>query len=87
MKVNGNAMIHWRDGLSSTLLELMGDVSSPDKRGVALWTLGQIVGATGYVVEPYSKYPTLLDTLINFLKTEQQPAIRDKALINHKHKN
>lgn len=79
-EVDGKEMVSWRDGLASTLLELMGDVSSSDKRGVALWTFGQIVGATGYVVEPYSKYPTLLDTLINFLKTEQQPAIRRETI-------
>lgn len=79
-EVNGSAMSRWRDSLASTLLELMGDVSSPDKRGVALWTLGQLVGATGYVVEPYRNYPTLLDTLVNFLKTEQQPAIRRETI-------
>uniref|UniRef100_A0AAU7B991 Serine/threonine-protein kinase TOR n=1 Tax=Pyrrhocoris apterus TaxID=37000 RepID=A0AAU7B991_PYRAP len=79
-EISGVEMVPWKDCLASTLLELMSDVSSPDKRGVALWALGQIVGATGYVVEPYSKYPTLLDTLINFLKTEQQPAIRRETI-------
>ena len=69
-------MVSWREGLASTLLELMGDVTFPEKRGVALWTLGELVRATGFVVEPYNKYPSLLDTLINFLKTEQQPFTR-----------
>ncbi|XP_014254034.1 serine/threonine-protein kinase mTOR [Cimex lectularius] len=79
-EVNGNEMVRWREGLAHTLLDLVSDVSFPEKRGVALWTLGQIVGATGFVVEPYSKYPTLLDTLINFLKTEQQPEIRRETI-------
>lgn len=43
---------------------------------VALWTLGQQVASTGYVVEPYRKYPSLLDVLLNFLKTEQNQGIR-----------
>lgn len=46
---------------------------------VALWTLGQLVESTGSVVEPYSKYPNLLDVLLNFLKTEQSISIRREA--------
>lgn len=38
---------------------------------VALWTLGQVAECSGYVVEPYRKYPNLLDVLFRFLKTEQ----------------
>ena len=34
---------------------------------VALWTLGQLVESTGYVIEPYNKYPNLLDVLLQFL--------------------
>ena len=43
---------------------------------VALWTLGQLVESTGYVVEPYKKYPQLLEVLLHFLKTEQALSIR-----------
>ena len=32
-----------------------------------------------YVVEPYRKYPNLLEVLLNFLKTEQAPGIRRKV--------
>lgn len=69
-------MESWANELLPILLELLGDGSSPERRGVALWCLGQLVGAAGLVVTPYQNYPTLLDVLINFLKTEQQPAIR-----------
>lgn len=48
---------------------------------VALWTLGQLVASTGYVVEPYRKYPTLLEVLLNFLKTEQNQGTRREVRI------
>ncbi|KAF0036725.1 hypothetical protein F2P81_012037 [Scophthalmus maximus] len=51
---------------------LVNDISHQ----VALWTLGQQVASTGYVVEPYRKYPSLLEVLLNFLKTEQNQGIR-----------
>jgi hypothetical protein len=88
-KVNGHEMQQWMGELLAILLEMLGDASSPEKRGVALWALGQLVGSTGHVVKPYNQYPTLLDVLINFLKTEQQPIIRYnhlnlKYFANHK---
>ena len=48
---------------------------------VALWTLGQQVASTGYVVEPYRKYPSLLEVLLNFLKTEQNQGIRREVCV------
>ena len=47
---------------------------------MALWTLGQLIESTGYVVEPYKKYPHLLEILLNFLKTEQALNIRREAV-------
>ncbi|XP_055916701.1 serine/threonine-protein kinase Tor [Eupeodes corollae] len=81
-EVNGgsNEMERWADDLLSILLEMLGDSGSPDKRGVALWTLGQLVSATGRVVSPYHKYPVLIDILINFLKTEQRRSIRRETI-------
>lgn len=73
-------MKQWIAELLPILLEMLGDASSPEKRGVALWVLGQVVSATGYVVQPYNEYPSLLDVLLNFLKTEQQPIIRREAI-------
>lgn len=80
--VNGgsNEMELWADELLSILLEMLADSGSPDKRGVALWTLGQLVSATGRVVSPYHKYPVLIDILINFLKTEQRRSIRRETI-------
>ncbi|XP_065362288.1 serine/threonine-protein kinase mTor [Calliphora vicina] len=81
-EVNGgsNEMEMWADDLLSILLEMLGDAGSPDKRGVALWTLGQLISATGRVVTPYHKYPVLIDILINFLKTEQRRSIRRETI-------
>ncbi|XP_013111288.1 serine/threonine-protein kinase Tor [Stomoxys calcitrans] len=81
-EVNGgsNEMELWADDLLSILLEMLGDAGSPDKRGVALWTLGQLISATGRVVTPYHKYPVLIDILINFLKTEQRRSIRRETI-------
>jgi len=33
-----------------------------------------------YVVEPYKKYPNLLEVLLNFLKTEGAPRIRREVM-------
>lgn len=70
----------WMHELMQILLDILSDSSSPDKRSAALCTLGQLVGATGHLVNPYNQYPLLLDVLINFLKTEQQPAIRRETI-------
>ncbi|CAG9812455.1 unnamed protein product [Phaedon cochleariae] len=70
----------WMHELMHILLDILGDASAPDKRAAALCTLGQLVGATGHVVRPYTQHPGLLDVLINFLKTEQQPAIRRETI-------
>lgn len=66
----------WTDELLKILLELLGDSTSPERRGVALWCLGQLISASGLVISPYLDYPTLLDLLLGLLKTEQQSPIR-----------
>lgn len=75
-----NVMEQWADELLEILIEMLSDAGAPNKRGVALWTLGQLVGATGQVVTPYYKYPGLIDILINFLKTETQPSVRRETI-------
>ena len=47
---------------------------------VALWTLGQMIESTGCVIEPYRKYPSLLDVLVNYLRTETSHSIRREAI-------
>ena len=78
--VGGALMAKYVDELLPTLLEILSDASSSQKREVSLWTLAQLVASTGSVVTPYTRYPTLLDTLLGFLKTEQKPTIRSQTL-------
>ncbi|XP_071144772.1 serine/threonine-protein kinase mTOR-like isoform X1 [Mytilus edulis] len=94
-QVSGVEMKKSMDELLPIIIEMLQDSSSLQKREVALWTLGQLVESTGYVTEPYRKYPSLLDILLAFLKTEQSPGIRREvirvlgllgALDPHKHK-
>ncbi|XP_059160425.1 serine/threonine-protein kinase mTOR-like [Physella acuta] len=94
-QVSGPDISQWMDQLLPIILDMLQDSSSLQKREVALWTLGQLVESTGSVVEPYSKYPNLLDVLLNFLKTEQSISIRREvirvlgllgALDPHKHR-
>ena len=79
-QVCGIEMKRWVDELFPIIIEMLQDASSLAKREIALWTLGQLVESTGYVVEPYQKYPNLLEVLLNFLKTEQASGIRKEAI-------
>ncbi|CAB4055279.1 MTOR [Lepeophtheirus salmonis] len=47
---------------------------------VSLWVLAQLVESTGSVITPYHRYPSLLDTLLNFLRLDQRPPIRTRTL-------
>ncbi|KAL3228149.1 hypothetical protein MRX96_004063 [Rhipicephalus microplus] len=79
-QVSGIEMRKWMNELLPIIIDMLQDSSSLPKREISLWTLGQLVESTGYVVEPYHKYPTLLDVLLNFLKTEQSSSIRREAI-------
>eukprot|EP00092_Neocalanus_flemingeri_P019853 GFUD01021504.1.p1 GENE.GFUD01021504.1~~GFUD01021504.1.p1 ORF type:complete len:2235 (+),score=707.01 GFUD01021504.1:192-6707(+) len=79
-QVGGPIMKGYVGQLLPILLEFLSDASSSQKREVSLWTLSQLVESTGCVVEPYNKHPQLLVDLLNFLRTEQRPAIRKQTL-------
>jgi FKBP12-rapamycin complex-associated protein len=79
-QVCGTEMKRWLDELFPIIINMLQDASSLSKREISLTTLGQLVESTGYVVEPYQKYPNLLDVLLNFLKTEQASGIRKEAI-------
>eukprot|EP00795_Rhopilema_esculentum_P000207 gene207-9842_t len=79
-QVSGCEMRKYVDELFTVIIEMLQDASSLVKREVALWTFGQLVESTGYVIEPYRKYPNLLEVLLNFLKNEQSPGIRKEAI-------
>ena len=52
---------------------VLGDVKD---REHTLRAMHYLVRHTGFVIEPYTRYPTLLDTLMNILKTEQSLNVR-----------
>uniref|UniRef100_T1ISC3 Serine/threonine-protein kinase TOR n=1 Tax=Strigamia maritima TaxID=126957 RepID=T1ISC3_STRMM len=79
-QVSGIEMRKWIDDLLPIIMDMLQDSSSVTKREIALWTLGQLVESTSYVVEPYTKYPQLLEVLLTFLKTEQSTSIRREAI-------
>lgn len=81
-EVNGgsNVLDFYTDDLLTILLDMLTDVGATHKLRVALWTLGQLVSATGKVVTPYHTYPNLIDILINFLKTETDIVVRRETI-------
>lgn len=73
--VSGADMQPWMPELLSILLKILVDASSSEKRAVALWVLGQLIGSTGHVVKPYMQvsykkqkqnFLTLLTQYTNF---------------------
>lgn len=76
----GDDMIPYLDDLFPMIIETLQDQSNVTKREVALKTLGQLANNTGYVIEPYLKYPNLLNILIGILKTEQSLVIRRQTV-------
>ncbi|XP_030025999.2 serine/threonine-protein kinase mTOR [Manduca sexta] len=76
----GSALHEWLPELLSLQYEILADPNQFEKRSVALWSFGQVVSATGYVIAPYMEYPNLMDLLLNFLKSEQQPRERRETI-------
>lgn len=76
----GSALIEWLPKLMSVQLEILADANQLEKRSVALWSFGQIVSSTGHVVLPYKEYPSLMDMLLNFLKTEHNTRERRETI-------
>lgn len=66
--------------LMDVIMETLQDQSSASKREAALKTLSHLASNTGWVIEPYLKYPALLDVLISILKTEQAHPIRRETM-------
>ncbi|EFA77745.1 protein kinase [Heterostelium album PN500] len=78
--VGGEEMSQHIDQLLPLIIDTLQDQSSTSKREVALKTLGQLASSTGYVIKPFAKYPTLLDILLNAIKTERNSNIRREVI-------
>jgi len=79
-QVGGEDLLTYIDLLVPMIIETLQDQSSGTKREAALRTLGMFSSNTGWVIEPYIKYPNLLGLLIGILKTEQTASIRRQAV-------
>ncbi|KAL6080518.1 Serine/threonine-protein kinase tor1 [Balamuthia mandrillaris] len=78
--VGGEEMVPYIHKILPLIIETLQDQSSVVKREVALSTLGKLAESTGYVIEPFLKYPKLLDIVLNTIKTEQAPSIRKEMM-------
>lgn len=78
--VGGRDMLPYVPQLMPTIIEALQDLSSQSKRDAALHTLGQLASNSGYVIQPYLDYPSLLDILVNIIKTEQQGSLRKETI-------
>jgi FKBP12-rapamycin complex-associated protein len=76
----GSDLLVYFDNLIPLIIDTLQDRSSSIRRHVALHTLGQFLTATGYIIEPTFKYPSLLPTVLAVLKTERQQSIRLETL-------
>lgn len=66
-RATGPALQPWVKEVVPHILETMQDQSSTSKQRTSLMTLGQIAGATGYVIRPYLDYPNLLSQATDVL--------------------
>ncbi|KAI9091315.1 armadillo-type protein [Phlyctochytrium arcticum] len=79
-QVGGESLLPFLDELMPIVMETLQDQSSPTKREAALHTLGQLCSNTGWVIEPYLRFPNLLGVLVDILKTEQCLTIRRETV-------
>lgn len=76
------ALRPWVPQLVPLILETMQDQSSASKQRTSLKTLGQIAGATGYVISPYLDYPQLLSQATGVLPaTKRAPWVLRREVI------
>eukprot|EP01114_Cavostelium_apophysatum_P008932 TRINITY_DN21_c0_g2_i1.p1 TRINITY_DN21_c0_g2~~TRINITY_DN21_c0_g2_i1.p1 ORF type:complete len:2332 (-),score=773.36 TRINITY_DN21_c0_g2_i1:268-7263(-) len=78
--VSGESMMQHMPALMPLIIDTLQDQSSHSKREVAIRTLGLLAESTGYVIEPFIKYPRLLDTILNEIQIETSPAIRKEVI-------
>ncbi|CAJ0756312.1 13752_t:CDS:2, partial [Entrophospora sp. SA101] len=79
-RVGGEDLLPYLNSLMPLIIDALQDQGSTAKRDAALKALGQLSSNTGFVIEPYLKYPKLLSILINILKTELTPSIRRETI-------
>ncbi|KAL3747797.1 hypothetical protein ACJRO7_016586 [Eucalyptus globulus] len=79
-RVGGFAMRQYLPDLMPLIVNFILDGAAVVKREVAVSTLSQVVQGTGYVVMPYSEYPSLLGSLLKLLHGELAWSTRREVL-------
>lgn len=69
-KVNSEDIKPYLGDLFPLVLECIKDLSSRDKRMMAIKTLISIIENTGFVVKPYFYFPTILKTVTDLVQNE-----------------
>lgn len=62
------------------IVQGMQDMSSTAKREISIKTMIKIIKSAGYVILPYLKYPFLPDVILQLLRIEANPSIRQEIL-------
>ena len=62
------------------LIESMQDMNYIQLKHASLWTIGQIIANTGYVIEPYRDYPRLFKILLGFLQNDENLRVRREVI-------
>ncbi|EPX74347.1 phosphatidylinositol kinase Tor2 [Schizosaccharomyces octosporus yFS286] len=79
-QISGDTILTFKKDLMPLIIDALQDQSSPVKRAASLRTLGNLSVSTGYVIDPYLEYPSLLDILVGIIKTEQDISIRRETI-------
>jgi FKBP12-rapamycin complex-associated protein len=78
--VGGKDLVPYVEILMPLIIDTLSDGSNCVKREAALKVLGQLCQSTCSVVDPYLKYPNLLNLLIQILKTDTSVLIRRETV-------
>jgi FKBP12-rapamycin complex-associated protein len=79
-RVGSQEVLKRRDEIFPMVIEALQDQSSSMKREVSLRTLGVLVQSTGYVIEPFERYPELLSVMSTRLQAETSSKIRTEYI-------
>lgn len=72
-------MIAYAPDLLEIIVDMLEESTSAYKREVVVRTLGQLVASTGLVVEPYNKFPNMLNVLLDLLVTDPEQSVRKEV--------
>jgi FKBP12-rapamycin complex-associated protein len=75
-QIGGEDMNQYIDTLLPLIINIIQDKSSLIRRDIALDTLAQLVQSTGFVIEPYNLYKSLLPSILNHLKSNSNWQLR-----------